>query len=260
MAGEALTVFETGAGAKIEVVPLSSGDTNYPMRASIVATAAAAKNALSVAVTVTVLLTGQIIRIPAGVALPFFDPITGTTKIATLSAEFVAVPATGTGPYTATGTMSFTANHEPIAINSTSSNFIKLGARTSGEASIKINSDGLFTFDSAFFKQKQIISGEGSIKCSGAYSSIDAGTRTVEAQTKGLKSLDGLSDISLAGRSQWVISTTVAPTTAFASGTVIRAICLCTDLSIKVEAGKITTQDLPFEANGTIYTDPPLVA
>ena len=259
MPAEVLTVFETGTGAKVEVIPLSSGDTALPARAIILATALSAKNALAVTVTITTLIASRLIRIPAGTTLPFLDPITGATKIATLSAEFTGTTA-GTAPFNITGSFALIANHEPIAINSTSSNYIRLGARTSGESSIKINDEGLSTFDSAFFKQSQIISGEGEIKCSGAYSSIDAGIRTVESQTKGLRSLDDATEIAPAGRNLWVLVTTAAPTSAFLSGTVIRGICLCTDLSIKVEAGKITTQDLPFKVNGTIYTDPPLVA
>lgn len=258
MSGELLTVFETGTGARVEVIPLASGDTILPVRAVILATAVSAKNAITVAVTVTTIALSKLIRIPAGTTLPFLDPLTGATKIVTLTAEF-SVTTAATAPFNATGSMSVMANHEPIAINSTSSNYIKLGARSSGEASIKINDEGLFTFDSAFFKQSQIISAEGEIKCSGAYSSIDAGTRTVESQTKGLRSLDNATEIAPAGRNLWVLVTTAAPTSAFASGTVIRAICLCTDLSIKVEAGKITTQDLPFKVNGTVYTDVPLV-
>ena len=259
MSGELLTVFETGTGARVEVIPLAAGDTFLPARASILVTALSAKNALTVAVTITTLIASRTIRIPSGTTFPFLDPLTGATKIATLTAE-VLVTTAGTAPFNATTTFAVMANHEPIAINSTSSNYIRLGARTSGESSIKINDEGLSTFDSAFFKQSQIISGEGEIKCSGAYSSVDAGIRTVESQTKGLRSLDNLTEIAPAGRNLWVLVTTAAPTSAFLSGTVIRCICLCTDLSIKVEAGKITTQDLPFKVNGTIYTDPPLVA
>lgn len=259
MAAEKIITFETGTGAKVEIVPLSTGDTAYPARAVITATDPATKNATTLAVDVVTQTASQVIKIPAGTTLPFLDPVTGNTKIVTLGAEFTVTTA-ATTPFTASGSLTLLANHEAIADNSTSSNFIKLSGRTTGEISIKVNDETLFTFDSAFFKQGQAVNAEGEIKCSGAYSSIDAGLRTVQAQTAGLLSLDGSTVIATPARNMWVIVTLPAPSTAYTSGTIARAICYSTDLSLKVEAGKIITQDLPLKANGTIYIDNPLVA
>jgi hypothetical protein len=260
VATQQLITFETGTGAKVEIVPLSAGDFAYPSRITITATSASAKNATTIAISASVSVSGQTLKIPAGTTLPFLDPVTGNTKIATLSADFSASLSTGAGPYTATGSLAVIANHEPIAINSTSSNFIKLGGRTTGAADIKVNDESLFTFDSTFYKQGQAITGEGSIKASGAYSSIDAGLRTIQDRTAGLDTLDGTGTVCAPANQFWIVVTTAAPTTAFTNGLVIRSIGYTTTLPIKVEAGKITTQDLDFKANGRIFLDPPLVA
>lgn len=260
MTTQQLITFETGTGSKVEVVPLGAGDFAYPSRITITVTTAALKNATTVAISASTATTGQTLKLPAGTTLPFTDPVTGNVKIATLASDFSAALSTGSGPYTATGSLSLIPNHEALANNSTSSNFIKLGGRTTGAADIKINDESLFTFDSAFFKQGQAITGEGSIKCSGAYSSIDAGLRTVQDRTAGLDSLDGTTTICAPANQFWIVVTTPAPTTAYSSGTVIRAIGYTTTLPIKVEAGKITTQDLDLKANGRIFIDPPLVA
>jgi len=157
----------------------------------------------------------------------------------------------------AVATASVVANHEPIAINSAGSNYLNIGSRTSAEVGISIQDEVLRTFDSAFFSQGQIISGEGSFNCSGAYSQVDAGLRTVQALTVGSTDLDG-TIINLAGQQGWVYVTIAKPSDAYAVGTVFRGIAYCTDLSLTVDASAITVQDLPFKLNGALFIDPPL--
>lgn len=257
---EQLVTFETGTGAKVEIVPLGLGDTAFPKRITITATSLSAKNATTVAISASCAVAGQTLKLPSGTTLPFLDPITGTTVIATLGASVSLALSTGTGPYTGTGSFTLTANHPPIPINSTSSNFIKLGARSTASATVTINDETLRTFDSTLFDQGQIVGAAGEFSCDGAFSSIDAGLLTVSAQTQGAFDIDGITPIATAGRFVWVVITTPPPSALYSSGLVIRAIAYCTDLSINLEAGAITKQELPFKANGTIFRDEPVVA
>ena len=257
--GEKLTTFETGVGAKVEIVPLGKGDTDYPKRITITVTTAAIKNATTVAVSYSCAIAGQSIKIPAGTCLPFTDPLTGNVVSATVTTAVNTALTTGSGPYTATGSIALDANHLAIPINSTSSNFIPLGARSTATGTVTLSDEQLRTFDSTLFDQGQIVGAAGEFSCDGAFSSIDAGLNTVANMTKGATAIDGTTVISTAGNYMWVIVTTPAPAAGFTSGLVIRAICYCTDLTIDVQAGAITKQSLPFKANGTVYTDAAVV-
>lgn len=257
---EVLTTFETGNNTTVEIIPLGTGDTAYPKRITITVTDPAIKNATSATISASCATSGQTLKLPSGTTLPFLDPVTGNTVIATLDADVSIALSTGSGPYTGTGSLSLVANHPAIADNSTSSNFIKLGARSTAKGTIKLNDEQLRTFDSTLFNQGQIVGAEGEFSCDGAFSSIDAGLRTVMAQTKGAIDIDGTTSIATAGRYCWVVITTPPPSALYSTGLIMRAIAYCTDLSIDLEAGKITKQSLPFKANGTIYTDEPIVA
>jgi len=256
---EKLTVFETGNGAKVEIVPLGLGDTAYPRRIAITATAASLKNATTVAISASVAVASQTLKLPRGTALPFTDPVTGNTVMVTLTADFSVALSTGSGPYTGTGSLTVDANHLVVADNSTSSNFIPLGARSTATATIALSDEQLRTFDSTLFDQGQIVSGSGEFSCDGAFSSIDAGLNTVANLTKGATAIDGTTVIATPGNYMWVVLTTPVPATGYSSGVVVRAICYCTDLTIDVQAGAISKQSLPFKANGTVYTDAALV-
>lgn len=257
--GEKLTTFETGVGTKVEIVPLGKGDTDYPKRITITVTTAATKNAVTVSVSYSCAIAGQSIKIPAGTCLPFTDPLTGNVVMATVTTAVNTALTTGSGPYTATGSIALDANHLAIPINSTSSNFILLGARSTATGTVTLADEQLRTFDSTLFDQGQIVGAAGEFSCDGAFSSIDAGLNTVANMTKGATAIDGTTVISTAGNYMWVIVTTPPPAAGFTSGLVIRAICYCTDLSIDVQAGAITKQSLPFKANGTVYTDAAVV-
>jgi hypothetical protein len=256
--GEKLTTFETGNGAKVEIVPLNKGDTDYPKRITITVTTAATKNATTVAVSYSVATAGQTIKIPAGTCLPFTDPLTGNEVSATVTTA-VSTALTGSGPYIATGSISLDANHLAIPINSTSSNFIPLGARSTATGTVTLSDEQLRTFDSALFDQGQIVSGAGEFSCDGAFSAINAGLTTVANLTIGATAIDGTTVISTPGNYMWVVVTTPPPATGYTSGLVRRAICYCTDQTIDIQAGAISKQSLPFKANGTVYTDPAVV-
>lgn len=257
---EKLTTFETGVGAKVEIVPLQKGDTAYPKRITITATDPSIKNATTVVCSASCATSGQTLKLPSGTALPFTDPVTGNVVMVTLTADVTAALSTGSGPYTATVTLNVDANHLAVADNSTSSNFIPLGARSTATGTTTLSDEQLRTFDSTLFDQGQIVGAAGEFSCDGAFSSIDAGLNTVANITKGATAIDGTTVIATAGGYMWVVVTTPAPTSAFTSGLVMRAICYCTDLTIDVQAGAITKQSLPFKANGTVYTDPAVVA
>ena len=62
---EKLTVFETGNGAKVEIVPLLKGDSAYPKKITITATSSSAKNALTVACSASVATSGQTLKLPS---------------------------------------------------------------------------------------------------------------------------------------------------------------------------------------------------
>jgi hypothetical protein len=256
---EKLTTFETGVGAKVEIVPLQKGDTAYPKRITITATDPSIKNATSVAISASCATSGQSLKLPSGTALPFTDPITGDVVMVTLTAAVTIALSTGSGPYTGTGTLTVDANHLAVADNSTSSNFIPLGARSTATGTTTLSDEQLRTFDSTLFDQGQIVGAAGEFSCDGAFSSIDAGLNTVANITKGATAIDGTTVIATAGGYMWIVVTTPPPTSAFSSGLVIRAICYCTDLTIDVQAGAITKQSLPFKANGTVYTDAAVV-
>ena len=257
--GEKLTTFETGVGAKVEIVPLGKGDTDYPKRITITVTTAATKNATTVAVSGSVATSGQTLKIPAGACLAFTDPITGNVVSATVTTAVSIALSTGSGPYIGTGSIALDGNHLAIPINSTASNFIPLGARSTATGTVTLADEQLRTFDSTLFDQGQIVGAAGEFSCDGAFSSIDAGLVTVANLTKGAIAIDGTTVIATAGNYMWVVVTTPAPTSAFTSGLVIRAIVYCTDLTIDVQAGAITKQSLPFKANGTVYTDAAVV-
>jgi hypothetical protein len=257
--GEKLTTFETGNGAKVEIVPLGKGDTDYPKRITITVTTAAIKNATTVAVSYSVATSGQTIKIPAGTCLPFTDPLTGNVVSATVTTAVSTALSTGSGPYTATGSIALDANHLAIPINSTSSNFIPLGARSTATGTVTLSDEQLRTFDSTLFDQGQIVSGAGEFSCDGAFSSIDAGLTTVANLTIGATAIDGTTVISTPGSYMWVVVTTPPPATGYTSGLVRRAICYCTDQTIDVQAGAISKQSLPFKANGSVFTDPAVV-
>jgi hypothetical protein len=256
---EKLITFETGVGAKVEIVPLQKGDTAYPKRITITATDPSIKNATTVVCSASTATSGQTLKLPSGTALPFTDPITGNVVMATLTADVTVALSTGSGPYTGTFTASVDANHLAIADNSTSSNFILLGARSTATGTTTLSDEQLRTFDSTLFDQGQIVGAAGEFSCDGAFSSIDAGLNTVANLTKGATAIDGTTEIATPGNYMWVVVTTPPPTSAFTSGLVIRAICYCTDLTIDVQAGAITKQSLPFKANGTVYTDAAVV-
>lgn len=257
--GEKLTTFETGNGVKVEIVPLGKGDTDYPKRITITVTTAAIKNATTVAISGSVLVAGQTLKIPAGTCLPFTDPITGNVVSATVTTAVSIALSTGSGPYTGTGSIALDANHLAIPINSTSSNFIPLGARSTATGTVTLADEQLRTFDSKLFDQGQIVGAAGEFACDGAFSSIDAGLITVANLTKGATAIDGTTVIAVPGNYMWVVVTTPPPAAGYTSGLVIRAICYCTDLTIDVQAGAITKQSLPFKANGTVYTDAAVV-
>lgn len=257
--GEKLTTFETGNLGKVEIVPLLKGDTDYPKRITITVTTAAIKNATSVAVSYSVAVSGQRIKIPAGTCLPFTDPVTGNVVSATVTTSVDAALSTGSGPYTATGTIALDANHLAIPVNSTSSQFIPLGARSTATSTVTLADEQLRTFDSTLFDQGQIVGAAGEFSCDGAFSSIDAGLTTVANLTIGATAIDGTTVISTPGNYMWVVVTTPPPAAGYTSGVVRRAICYCTDQTIDLQAGAITKQSLPFKANGTVYTDPAVV-
>jgi hypothetical protein len=257
---EQLTTFQTGQGSIVEIIPLTASDFVFPDRIAITATAASAKNATTITVSLSTTTVGQTLKLPVGTCLKFTDPVSGISRVVEVGTAVSLPVATGSGPYTGSGSIALIANHEPILINSTSSNYIPLEARTTAAVDIKINDESLFTFDSAFFKQGQAVSGEGGIKCSGAYSDNSAGLRTIQALTVGAFSLDLNTRTSNPSQQFWAVITLLAPSSAFSKGTVIRAICYNTALPIKVEAGKIITQDLDFKCNGSVFIDRPTVA
>lgn len=257
--GEKLTTFETGNDAKVEIVPLLKGDTDYPKRITITVTTAAIKNATTVAVSFSCATAGQSIKIPAGTCLPFTDPLTGNVVSATVITAVNIALTTGTGPYTATGSISLDANHLAIPINSTSSNFILLGARSTATGTVTLADEQLRTFDSPLFDQGQIVGASGEFSCDGAFSAIDAGLTTVANLTIGASTHNGSSVISTPGNYMWVVITTPPPAAGYSSGVVRRAICYCTDQTIDVQAGAISKQSLPFKANGSVFTDPAIV-
>lgn len=258
-ATEKIVPFETGSGTKIKIVPLVLGDTTLPAEAVILVTTAAAKNATTVAVKITTQEASQLIKIPSGTTLPFLDPVTGATKIATLSADFSAT-TDGTTPFEATGSMTLEANHEAIAVDSTSSNYIVLDGRTTGSIKIKINDERLVTFNSEFFTQGQSLNADGEISCDGAYSSVSAGLLTIESLVLGRYSFDGTTKLADPAHNFWVIISLKSPAPEFSAGKEYKAICYSTDLSVTVEAGKINKQSLPFKTNGKIYITPAIVA
>ena len=256
---EKLTTFETGNGAKVEIVPLGLGDTAYPKRITITATDPSIKNAATVVCSASCAVAGQTLKLPSGTALPFTDPLTGNVVMVTLDTAVSVALSTGSGPYTATVTLNVVENHLEVADNSTSSNFIPLGARSTATATITLTDEQLRTFDSTLFDQGQVVGAAGEFSCDGAFSSIDAGLNTVANLTKGATDIDGTTVISTAGNYMWVVVTTPPPAAGYTSGLVIRAICYCTDLTIDVQAGTISKQALPFKANGTVYTDAAIV-
>jgi len=257
---EKLTVFETGNGAKVEIVPLLKGDSAYPKKITITATSSSAKNALTVACSASVATSGQTLKLPSGTALPFTDPVTGDVVMVTLTDDVNVALSTGAGPYTATVTLDVDGNHLVVANNSTSSNFIPLGARSTATGTVTLSDEQLRTFDSTLFDQGQIVGAAGEFTCDGAYSAIDAGLNTVANLTIGATAIDGTTVIATAGGYMWVVVTTPPPASTYSSGVVRRAICYCTDQTIDVQAGAISKQSLPFKANGTVYTDAAVVA
>jgi hypothetical protein len=257
--GEKLTTFETGVGAKVEIVPLGKGDTDYPKRITITVTTAATKNATTVAVSGSVATSGQTLKIPAGACLAFTDPITGSVVSATVTTAVSIALSTGSGPYTGTGSIALDANHLVIPINSTSSNFIILGARSTATSTVTLADEQLRTFDSTLFDQGQIVGAAGEFSCDGAFSAIDAGLTTVANLTIGATAIDGTTVICTPGNYMWVVVTTPAPAAGFTSGVVRRAICYCTDQTLDIQAGAISKQSLPFKVNGSVYTDPAVV-
>jgi hypothetical protein len=257
---EKLTVFETGNGAKVEVVPLLKGDTAYPKRITITATDPSLKNATTVVCSASTATSGQRLRLPSGSALPFTDPLTGDEVMVTLTDDVDVALSTGSGPYTATVTIDVDANHLAVADNSTSSNFIPLGARSTATGTVTLSDEQLRTFDSTLFDQGQIVGAAGEFSCDGAYSAINAGLNTVANLTIGATAIDGTTVIATAGGYMWVVVTTPAPSASYSSGVVRRAICYCTEQTIDIQAGAISKQSLPFKVNGTVYTDPAVVA
>lgn len=252
-------VYETGVGAKVEVVPLLKNDFAYPKRITITATAASAKNATSVTISASTATSGQTLKLPAGTVLPFLDPVSNSTVIAQLSANASIALATGSGPYTGTGTLSLVANHLVIANNSTSSNFITLGSRTTANFGAQLSDEKLRVFDSALFDVGQIVGGAGSATCEGAFSSLDAGTLTVRALTLGATDINGTTVIQTPGNYLWLVVTTAVPDASYSTGTVARGVVYCTDFSIDLQAGTITKQSLPFALNGPPFFDDPVV-
>ena len=251
--------FETGIGAKVEYVPLAKGDGRVQPRLVVTAAALAAKNSATVNLKFTSLILSQPVSIPAGSFLALTDPITGKETIIQVKATITGVTA-ATAPFDfVAATASVVASHEPIAINSVGSNYLNIGARTTAEVGISIQDEVLRTFDAEFYSQGQIISGEGTFNCSGAYSQLDAGLRTVQALTVGSTDLDGITVLNLAGQQGWVYVTIASPSDAYSAGTVFRGIAYCTDLSLTVDASAITIQDLPFKLNGTLFIDPPSI-
>lgn len=255
-----IVTFETGVNSKVEIVPLLKGNFTYPKRITITATDPALKNATTVAISASCATSGQTLSLPAGTVLPFLDPVTGNTVIAQLSENLSIVLSTGSGPYTGTGTADLVANHLAIADNSTSSNFIPLGSRSTASAGATLSDEKLRVFESGLFDVGQIISASGEFNCEGAFSSIDAGALTVQALTLGAYDIDGTTVIQTAGGYVWVVVTTPPPTALYSTGLVIRGVAYCTDFTIELDAGAITKQSLPFALNGEMYYDQPVVA
>jgi hypothetical protein len=255
-----LQTFETGTNAKVEIVPLTKGDFAYPQRITITATDPALKNATTVAISASVAVAGQTLKLPSGTVLPFLDPVTGTTVIAQLDADVSIALSTGSGPYTGTGSLSLVANHLAIADNSTSSNFITLGSRSTASAGATLADEKLRVFESKLFDVGQIVGASGEFNCEGAFSSLDAGALTVQALTLGAYDIDGTTVIQTAGGYVWVVVTTPPANALYSTGLVIRGIAYCTDFTIELEAGAITKQSLPFALNGEMFYDQPVVA
>lgn len=255
-----LQTFETGVNAKVEIVPLQKGDFAYPARITITTSAVSAKNAATVAIDVSCAVAGQTLKLPAGTVLPFLDPVTGSTVIAQLADDASIAVSTGAGPYTGSGSLNLVLNHLAIPDNSTSSNFIKLGSRSTASAGATLQDEKLRVFESALFDVGQIVGASGEFNCEGAFSSLDAGALTVQALTLGALDIDGTTVIQTAGGYVWVVVTTPSPSALYSSGLVIRGIAYCTDFTIELEAGAITKQSLPFALNGEMFYDQPLVA
>jgi hypothetical protein len=255
-----LQTFETGTNAKVEIVPLGKGDFAYPKRITITATDPALKNATTVTISASCATSGQTLKLPSGTVLPFLDPVTGTTVIAQLDADASISLSTGSGPYTGTGTLNLVANHLAIADNSTSSNFIPLGSRSTASAGATLADEKLRVFESKLFDVGQIVGASGEFNCEGAFSSLDAGALTVQALTLGAYDIDGTTVIQTAGGYVWVVVTTPPANALYSSGLVIRGIAYCTDFTIELEAGAITKQSLPFALNGEMFYDQPVVA
>jgi hypothetical protein len=125
---------------------------------------------------------------------------------------------------------------------------------------VTLSDEQLRTFDSTLFDQGQIVGAAGEFSCDGAYSAINAGLNTVANLTIGATEIDGTTVIATPGGYMWVVVTTPPPSAAYSSGVVRRAICYCTEQTIDLQAGAITKQSLPFKVNGTVYTDPAVVA
>lgn len=255
-----LQVFETGTNAKVEIIPLQKGDFTYPSRITITTSALAAKNATTVAIDASSAIAGQSLKLPAGTVLPFLDPVTGVTVIAQIDEDVTIALSTGSGPYTGTGSLSLVANHLAIPDNSTSSNFILLGSRSTASAGATLQDEKLRVFESKLFDVGQIVGASGEFNCEGAFSSLDAGALTVKAVTLGATDIDGTTVIQTAGGYVWVVVTTPPANALYSTGLVCRGIAYCTDFTIELEAGAITKQSLPFALNGELFYDDPVVA
>lgn len=256
-----LITFETGVNAKVEIVPLQRNDFAYPPRITITTTAAALKNAATIAIEASVAIVGQTLKLPSGTVLPFTDPVTGAVANVTLADDLTVALSTGSGPYTGTAaSVAVVENHLAIADNSTSSNFIKLGSRSTASAGATLADEKLRIFESKLFDVGQIVGASGEFNCEGAFSSIDAGALTVRNLTLGATDIDGTTVIAEAGGYQWVVVSTASPSALYSTGLVLRGIAYCTDFTIELEAGAITKQSLPFALNGEIFSDDPVVA